>query len=129
RGQCFLFGESQSQKLPLFRPIAPTLYLSLPPSSPKSAPLCSSPTPLLMVVPRSCTACLRRVAASDDFPPATAISNNVGLCQRLFGHMSRLMRNVPFFTSLEVSPFCFWLLSLILVVWFSSWVLSLISVF
>jgi len=32
-----------------------------PPSSPKSAPVCGSPTPLVMVVPRSCRCASDRV--------------------------------------------------------------------
>ena len=56
-----------------------------PPSSPKSAPVCGSPTPLVMVVPRSCTACLRRAALSDDLRPATA--SNTGHVSRT-GHPS-----------------------------------------
>jgi len=49
KGQFYVSGESQCPKLQLFRSIPPRPFLPQPPSSPKSAPVCGSPTPLILV--------------------------------------------------------------------------------
>jgi len=56
-------------------PLPQTLFLPLPLSSPKSAPVCGSPIPLAMVALRSAVASLQKGAASDGSLPA-ATSNS-----------------------------------------------------
>ncbi len=51
---------------------SPSLHV---PTSPKSAPPCTSPVPRAMAAPRSSAACFQRAGASDGSPQAEASSN------------------------------------------------------